>query len=123
MNSISMPQSMRFALTIEQIKAKEKTVTRRIDWSSQILKQGDQIYAVGKTIGLKKNEKEKRLATLEIISIREEPLNAVTKDDVIREGFPEWNQAQFIAFLCGYLGIEPKTLVSRIEFAYLAESR
>ena len=115
------PLSMSFALTIAQIKAREKTVTRRVGWSGRALKPGDQIYAVEKTTGLKKNEKEKRLATLEVISVREEPLNAVTKDDVIKEGFPEWNQAQFVAFLCGYLGIEPKTQVSRIEFAYLPE--
>ena len=105
------PQSMSFALTIEQIKAREKTVTRRNGcglWS-RILKPGDLIYAVEKTTGLQKNEKEKRIATLKIVSVREEPLNAVTKDDVIKEGFPQWNQAQFIAFFTGYLGINPDT--------------
>ena len=57
-----MPRNMSFALTTNQVKKKEKTVTRRCGW--WFLKPGDVVNAVEKSMGLKKGEKIARVATL-----------------------------------------------------------
>ncbi len=46
---------MSFRLTAEQMRARTKTVTRRLGWSS--LKPGDIVQPVEKAQGLRKGEK------------------------------------------------------------------
>lgn len=46
-----MPRNMSFTLTIEQMRARTKTVTRRKGWA--FLKPGDLVWAVVKGMGLK----------------------------------------------------------------------
>ena len=40
-------------------------------------------------MGLRKGQRIVRLGLIEIVSTRAEPLNAITPDDVRREGFPD----------------------------------
>ncbi|MEJ1396368.1 MAG: ASCH domain-containing protein [Candidatus Sedimenticola sp. (ex Thyasira tokunagai)] len=112
-----MPRNMSFAMTTDQIKAQTKTVTRRFGW--WFLKPGDVVRGVEKAMGLKKGEKVKQLAMVRIVSTRPEPLNAITKEDVIREGFPDWTPSQFIQMLVDHYKIDPAKTVNRIEFEYL----
>jgi len=112
-----MPRNMSFSMTTEQIKCRIKTVTRRFGW--WFLKPGDQIRAVKKAMGLKKGEKVEPLAMIRIISTRAEPLNSITKEDVIKEGFPSWTSEKFVEMLVDHYKIEPNTTVNRIEFEYL----
>ena len=113
-----MPRSMSFALTTAQVLDRTKTVTRRYGWGN--LKPGDVLWAVEKCMGLKKGEKVNRLALIEIVSVRTEPLKEITKEDCIKEGFPHFEPADFILLI---MKTYPKKMASdpinRIEFKYL----
>lgn len=118
-----MPRNISFMLTTEQIKARTKTVTRRLGW--KFLKVGEILNAVEKCQGLKKGEKIKRLCQIQVVSVRREPLNAITADDVIAEGFGQTPGVMgfpscFVSMFCSY---HPKcfktTEVTRIEFEYI----
>lgn len=110
---------MSFAMTTEQFRNKTKTVTRRFGW--RFLKAGDVVCGVEKAMGLKRGEKIKRLGMIKIISIRDEPLNAITKSDCVAEGFPDYDPENFIDMLQDHYGgdIKPDTIVNRIEFEYV----
>jgi hypothetical protein len=113
-----MPSNMSFSHTTEQIINRTKTVTRRLGWRK--LRQGQRVWAVEKTMGLRKGEKVKRLALLEIMSNRREALLDVTAEDVASEGFPGMSREDFIGL---FLRINPTMTrfqrVSRIEFRYV----
>lgn len=89
---------MSFALTTPQFLDGSKDVTRRFGWA--FLKPGDILCAVEKGMGLKKGEKVKRLGFIEVVSVRNEPLDEITQDDVRREGFPHWTPRDFTDFFC-----------------------
>lgn len=116
-----MPRNMSFALTTEQFKCRAKTVTRRLGWS--FLREGDQVMGVVKGMGLKRGEKIERLGLIAITSTRREPLEAITDDDVVREGFPGMMPAEFVAMFCKHNGCEPSTVVNRIVFSYVDDPR
>ena len=108
---------MSFALTTEQIRNQTKTVTRRVGW--EFLKVGDSVQAVEKAQGLKKGEKVTRLCVLDVTGVRRERLPAITDSDVVREGFPEMNAADFIELFCRVNRCQPDAVVTRIEFRYV----
>lgn len=111
-------RNISFALTPDQIEAQIKTNTRRQGWWS--LKPGTLLQPVRKGMGLKKGEKIQRLGCpIEITSVRGEPLNAITPQDVIDEGFPDWSTDEFIEFYAMHNRIEFTDLVNRIEFKYV----
>lgn len=114
-------RNMSFMLTIEQIKNQTKTVTRRNGWD--FLKVGDYLRPVEKCQGLKKDEKIKAInspAIIKVIDIRKEPLNAITKEDCIKEGFPEMTPEQFVAFYAKHNKCPIDFEVTRIEFGYVS---
>lgn len=112
-----MPRNMSFEMTTEQFKARTKTVTRRFGW--WFLKPGDVVRGVEKSMGLRPGEKVKPLGMILVRSTRAEPLNAITQDDVIREGFPSWTPEQFVSMLVDHYGVSRTAKVNRIEFEYL----
>jgi len=112
-----MPRNISFALTTEQFINRTKTVTRRLGWD--FLKAGDVLCAVEKGMGLKKGEKVRRLGLIEVVSAWPEPLEAITAEDVVREGFPEMTSENFVEFFCRHNQVDPSTIVNRIEFKYL----
>lgn len=91
-------RNMSFFMTTEQIQNRTKTVTRRLGW--WFLKPGDKVRAVRKAMGLRRGEKVEPLAEIEILSARAEPLNAITKNDCIKEGFPNFEPCDFVNMLC-----------------------
>lgn len=103
-----------FAKTASQLVAGTKTVTRRQGWRD--LKPGTRLLAVDRVRGLKKGERAKKLGEIEVVSVRQEPLNAITAEEVAAEGFPEWTPAEFVAFFCGFARCAPDAEVMRIEF-------
>lgn len=109
-----MPRNMSFAMTTPQFIDGTKDVTRRMGW--WFLKPGDVVQGVEKAMGLRKGEKVKRLGPIRVVSVRRERLDAITQEDVVREGFPDWTPAQFVEFLCSKGGAKPDTIVNRIEF-------
>ena len=108
---------MSFSMTTDQFRAKTKTVTRRLGW--KFLKPGDLVNGVKKAMGLKKGEKIEVLSMIEIKSTRWEPLNKITKSDCIKEGFPEFEPADFIKMICDHYKVKPDVPVNRIEFEYI----
>lgn len=114
-----MTRNMSFAMTTAQMNARTKTVTRRFGWWN--LKPGDIVCAVEKGMGLKKGEKLKRLGYIRIISTRTEPLDAITQEDCIREGFPDYSPGMFTDMIQDHYGCEPNDISNRIEFEHIEE--
>ena len=112
-----MPRNMSFAMTTRQFKNRSKSVTRRFGW--WFLQPGDIVQGVEKSMGLKKGERIRTLGLIEIISTTPEPLNAITPDDVAREGFPGWTPRQFVDMLVKHYNTDPESIVNRIEYRYL----
>ena len=115
-----MPRNMSFSLTTEQIRLRQKDVTRRIGW--WFLKPNDIVNAVEKSMGLRKGDRINHLCKIRILSTRKEPLNAITDDDVAREGFVDWDRQSFMALFCEHNRCSIHDPVNRIEFEYLLEA-
>lgn len=111
-----MPVNISFALTTEQIKDRTKTVTRRS--GKREYKPGQLIWAVDRVMGFKKGEHPNHLALLRVVSSRWERLDAITYEECILEGFPEYGPVSFIAMYCRANKVKPDSLVQRIEFQY-----
>ncbi len=107
-------RNISFFLTTEQFLNGTKDVTRRFAWWT--LKPGDLLQAVRKSQGRKKGEPIEKLGVIEIVSVRREPLYAITQEDCIREGFPHFTPDQFVAMLMQHAKCEHDTIVNRIEF-------
>jgi len=117
-----------FMLTKDQIRTRTKTVTRRLGWWK--LEPGDVLRGVEKGMGLKPGEKVVPLATIKIVSVRAEPLRALTDDatyglvECEKEGFGthpslRW-PSEFVRFFCGsHKGCTPDSTVNRIEFEFV----
>jgi hypothetical protein len=111
-------RNISFALTKEQVQSRTKTVTRRQGWKT--LKPGIQLQPVEKGMGLKKGEKVVWIGgPIEVVSVTCEPLNAITAEDVIAEGFPDFSREDFIEFYARHNRISPHDFVNRIEFKYV----
>jgi hypothetical protein len=110
-------RNMSFSATKEQFRARTKTVTRRMGWTS--LRIGETVMAIEKGQGLKKGEKIVKLGPIRIVGVRRERLAEVTQEDVIAEGFPDQTPQQFVQFFCEYNGCQPDQVVTRIKFEYL----
>lgn len=109
-------RNMSFSLTTNQIRQRTKTVTRRLGWKT--LKPGDLLCACRKCMGLKPSESIERLGTIRVVSVRREPLDAITTADVAREGFRGMSPEEFVRMFCDHMGGVPEQDVTRIEFEY-----
>lgn len=103
-----------FALTQPQFLDGTKDVTRRMGWL--FLKPGDRLRAVDKVMGFRKGERATVLGVIEVISVRREPLEFITADDVRREGFPGRGRGWFVEMFCEAMRCDPSAEVTRIEF-------
>jgi hypothetical protein len=111
---------MSFAITTEQYRNRTKDVTRRLGW--EFVKVGEVLNGVEKCQGLKKGEKVVKLGQHRVVTRHREPLNAITADDVRREGFPGQSPEWFIEKFCKANRAKrctPETIITRIEYEYL----
>lgn len=109
------------------VVARTKTVTRRLGW--RFLKPGDRLTLCRKVMGRKPGEPLVRLAEVEVVSVRREPLWDMTDPDVAREGVPaaEWHTpgttappwAEWVKWFTTTFRCEAETEVTRIEWRYL----
>ncbi len=90
---------------------------------SFFLKPGDILNACEKCQGLRRGEKINKLGRIRVVSTVREPLNTITEEDVIAEGFPEMSAGEFVAFFCKAMGCELETIITRIKFEYLGNER
>lgn len=107
---------MSFAMTTDQIRKGTKTVTRRFGW--WFLKPEDMVLPVVKARGVKREHLEVIRGPLRIISVRREPLNAITVDDCRREGYPTFKPSDFVNMICTHYRCAPGIECNRIEFEY-----
>lgn len=113
-----MARLMSVAMTEQAVRDRVKTVTRRQRWL--MLKVGDRLTLCRKVQGRKPGEPLERLAEVEVVDVRREPLCHVTDAEVAREGFPGMSPVEFMTrFFVEAQGIAPSDLVTRIEFRYL----
>jgi hypothetical protein len=109
---------MSVAFTEQAVRDRTKTVTRRKGWRN--LHLGERLTLCRKVMGRKPGEPLVRIVDVEVVSVRREPLSAITADEVAREGFPGMSPAEFIRrFFVEPQGIQPGDLVTRIEWAYV----
>lgn len=112
-----MSRLMSVAETTEQVRARRKTVTRRLGWL--FLKPGDTLSLVDRNP--RTGKPWNRIAEVEVVSVTRQPLWMLKRHDVRREGFPGWSDEQFIAFYCLSFGVTRTTTVTRIEWRYIED--
>lgn len=132
-------RNISFAKTLEQVRSKQKTVTRRDAWAW--LEEGTLLRPVEKCMGFKKGETITPIfddgTHIRVTSVMREPLDALSEcsaapdgglcDDCAAfsareatlEGFPGMGGAQFVDFFCEEMGCTPDTTITRIEFEYV----
>jgi hypothetical protein len=109
---------MSFALTTRQVRAREKTVTRRNGWLRA--RVGQILQPVIKCQGIAKGgHVEKIGGPIRIVDVRREALRKITRADVAREGFPGMTPAWFVSMYLKANGGTADQIVTRIEFEYL----
>lgn len=118
-----MSRLMSVALTSSAVRERRKTVTRRL--GRNFLKPGTRLTLCEKVQGRRRAdgtvEPLVRIAEVEVVSARREPLDSIQPGDTAREGFPDWTGGQFVEFFCNAMKCTPDTLVTRVEWRYLDE--
>lgn len=113
---------MAVSLTEQAVRDRTKTVTRRLGW--KFAKAGDHIQLCRKVMGRKRPdgsvEPLDRIAVVELTNVFPVELGTITPADVAREGFPEMSPFEFVEMFCRQMRCTPETIVTRIEWRYLA---
>jgi hypothetical protein len=115
-------RNMSFALTTTQVRARTKTVTRRLGWKT--LKPGTLIQPVVKGMGLKKGETVEKIGgPIRITQVSRETVGeGLSLSDRRREGIPQMSADEFIDMFCRHNGCARDAIVTRIEFEYVEEA-
>jgi len=110
-----MPRRMSCSLTVDAVRERRKTVTRRHVDTWRNLKPGDRLTLVEKGMGLPKGSRQVVLAEVEVVDVDIEPLWKLTDDEVYgheeceREGFPTMEPAEFCSFWMESHGYRPRS--------------
>jgi hypothetical protein len=124
-------RNISFSLTEKQFLDGSKDVTRRLGWL--FLKPGDRLMACRKCMGLKPGESIVRLGEIEVVSVRREPINRMSryseiinreigygKTEAIREGFPGLTGEEFVRMFRNHMKVRRLDhLITRIEFRHV----
>ena len=103
-----MPRPMSCFLTIDQVRRRQKTVTRRHVDSWLKLRSGDLLPLIEKGQGLKRGEKQVLITKVEVVSVCVESLlDGLSPAEVEREGFGAVHPAEFAAFWAAAHGHKP----------------
>lgn len=118
-----MSRLMSVALTEEAVRERRKLVTRRLGWV--FLKPGDRLTLARKVMGRKRRdgtvEPLVRIAEVEVVDARREPLSSIGPGETALEGFPDMTGGAFVKFFCEHMKCTPDTLVTRICWKYITE--
>lgn len=123
-------RNMSCSLTTPQVRARTKTVTRRLGWLD--LRVGDRLQLCEKCMGRRNGEPLVKLAVVEVLAVRREKLERMLANRVYgqkecrREGFPDKTPAQFVRFFCETHDLIDKrgkekrgAVVTRIEWKFV----
>lgn len=123
-----MPRRMSCSMTIDAVRDRTKTVTRRHVDTWRNLKPGDRLTLIEKGMGLPKGARQVVLAEVEIVDVSVEDIGHVwsrTEDgepECYREGLAEMTPNAFIEFWLRGHGYRPdadwSTSCRRIEWRY-----
>lgn len=122
-----MTRRMSVSFTLDAVRARTKTVTRRRIDTWRDLEAGDRLTLIEKGMGLPKGAKQVVVTEVEIVDVRVEPLYDIDEDDVIAEGFEGMLPGEFCSMWMdahGYGGITAQheamaIQCRRIEWCYL----
>lgn len=117
-------------MTVDAVRDRTKTVTRRHVDTWRDLKPGDRLILIEKGMGLPKGARQVVLTEVEIVDVRVEPITSILAeraDGTTREGLPDMTGWQFIRFwLDGHghravrhLEMARNVMCRRIEWRYL----
>lgn len=115
---------MSVSMTLDAVRSRTKTVTRRHVDTWQNLKVGERLTLIEKGMGLPKGAKQVPVAEVQIVHVCTEPIAAIDQADCRREGLPDMTPTEFVAFWLkghGYKATENPytTKCRRIEWRYL----
>lgn len=125
-----MSRRMSCSMTVDAVRARTKTVTRRRLDTWTTLRPGDRLTLIEKGMGLRKGERQVVLAEVEIVDVRLECILAIHDEGVAgvnAEGL-RMSPNAFIEFWCRTHGVplrNPRTpalqdiVCRRIEWRYL----
>lgn len=108
---------MSFFLTVPELLAGMKNVTRRMGWEG--LRDGASVMAVDKAQGLRRPNVSWRMGQLHILGVTRQRLDLIAAADVTSEGFPGMSADEFIDKFCRFnksAGCKPDSPITRIEF-------
>ncbi len=122
-----MSRRMSCSLTVDAVRERRKTVTRRHVDTWRTLQPGDRLTLVEKGMGLPKGAKQVVLAEVEVVAVDVVPLWSITEDDLAAEGIEGMFPGEFCAWWMdghGYGAITNQTEAlavpcRRIEWRYL----
>lgn len=97
-----MSRRMSVSMTLDAVRARQKTVTRRHVDTWKNLKPGDRLTLIEKGMGLPKGAKQIVVAEVEIVNVRVEPITLMSND--VRYGRQE-------CALEGFAGVVPREWV------------
>jgi len=125
-----MPRRMSCSMTIDAVRDRTKTVTRRHVDTWTTLQPGDRLTLIEKGMGLPKGATQVVLAEVEIVSVRVESILEVDEAEVEREGLVGMFPDEFVGFWLdghGYSSVRRHcdaraVLCRRIEWRYLDEA-
>ena len=107
-----MSRRMSCAMTIDAVRDRSKTVTRRHVDTWKTLKPGDRLTLIEKGMGLKPGEKQVVICEVEVVDVRVEPISLMSSDvrygrqEVKLEGFDpaEWDPLEWATWWAGSHG-------------------
>jgi hypothetical protein len=114
---------MSFAFTTAQVRARQKTVTRRVGWRDA--RPGLRFQPVKKSRGLPRGGKVELIGgPVRVLATRRERLDALLDypdpaAEVAAEGFPGMDPGEFVRWFARSHKCEPDAPVTRIAFEYL----
>lgn len=119
-----MSRLMSVSITERAVRDRRKTVTRRLGW--RFLRPGDRLTLCRKVQGRRPGEPLIRIAEVEVVDVRREPLSAMTDADVGREGIDaalevagRTEAEAWVSWFAWTMGCSVDDEVTRIEWRYL----
>lgn len=109
-----------FMLTGPQMIDHSKTETRRLNW--HWCRAGMVLRGVHKCQGIRPGEIVPIYGLIHVLSVRREPLHAITQDGVIAEGFPNLRPSEFVGMFCSHMHCESWTEITVICFEHVSEA-
>ncbi len=125
-----MPRRMSCSMTVDAVRERRKTVTRRHVDTWRDLKPGDRLTLIEKGMGLAKGERQVVLAEVEVVDVRVELLTEIWREGatgVEREGIDTMSPNRFAYWWAEGHGYRNRRtpddladiLCRRIEWRYL----